>query len=156
MTMVGVTGNINRLIKENISAVIDGVALIPGSLPEIFFEKANIVWIVASVSDRETHFERLGTRSETGVERGGAERYRNQFSAIRRNHDRLVEMAERTGTLTVDNSGSINKIFDSVLERFNNPIADRGLFVDDKIRDKVNHRLHERSTWDIQNILQED
>lgn len=155
MTMVGVTGNINRLIKENISAVIDGVALIPGSLPEIFFEKANIVWIVACVSDREAHFERLGTRSETGVERGGAERYRNQFSAIRRNHDRLVEMAERTGTLTVDNSGSINKIFESVLERFNNPIADRGLYVDDKIRDKVNHRLHERSTWDIQNILQD-
>ncbi len=153
MTMVGVTGNINRLIKENISAVIDGVALIPGTLPEILFEKANIVWIVACVADSESHFERLGTRSETGVERGGAERYRDQFSAIRRNHDRLVEMAEKTRTLTVDNSGSISKIFDSVLERVNNPIADRGLYVDDEIRDKVQHRLHERSTWDIQNVF---
>ena len=153
MTMVGVKGNINRLIKENISAVIDGVALIPGSLPEIFFEKANIVWIVACVSDSDAHFERLGTRSETGVERGGAERYRDQFSAIRRNHDRLVEMAEKAGSLTVDNSGSINEIFMTVLERFNNPIADRGLYVDDKIREKVYHRLHERSTWDIQNVL---
>jgi len=151
--MVGVTGNINRLIKENISAVIDGVALIPGSLPEIFFEKANIVWVVACVSDKEKHFERLGTRSETGVERGGAERYRDQFSAIRRNHDRLVEMAEKTDTLTVDNSGSINKIFKTVLERFNNPVADRGLYVEDKMRDTVYHRLHERSTWDIQNAL---
>jgi len=155
MTMVGVKGNINRLIKENISAVIDGVALIPGSLPEIIFEKANIVWIVACVSDHAAHFERLGTRSETGVERGGAERYRDQFSAIRRNHDRLVDMAERTDSLTVDNSGSINKIFKTVLQRFNNPIADRGLYVDDKIREKVYHRLHERSTWDIQNVLQD-
>lgn len=156
MTMVGIIGNINRLIKENISAVIDGVALIPGSLPEIYFEKANIVWIVASVSDRQAHFERLGTRSETGVERGGAERYRDQFSAIRHNHDRLVEMAHKTDTLTVDNSRSINKAFKAVLKRVNNPIADRGLHVDDKIRDKVYHRLHERSTWDIQNILQDD
>ena len=156
MTMVGVKGNINRLIKENISAVIDGVALIPGSLPELFFEKANIVWIVACVSDRDAHFERLGTRSETGVERGGAERYRDQFPAIRRNHDRLVVMAERTDSLIVDNSGSINKIFKTVLERINNPIADRGLYVDDMIRDKVHHRLHERSTWDIQNVLHEE
>jgi 2-phosphoglycerate kinase len=153
MTMVGVVGNINRLIKENISAVIDGVALIPGSLPEILFEKANIVWVVACVSDREKHFERLGTRSETGVERGGAERYRDQFSAIRRNHDRLVEMAEKTDTHVVDNSGPIDKVFISVLERVKNPLADRGLYAEDKIREKVYHHLHERTTWDIQNIL---
>jgi len=155
MTMVGVVGNINRLIKENISAVIDGVALIPGTLPEIIFEKANIVWIVACVADREVHFERLGTRSETGVERGGAERYREQFTAIRRNHDRLVEMAMKTHTLTVDNSDAIEKVFQTVLDRVNNPIADRGLYIDDEVREKVRHRLHERATWDIQNILQD-
>ena len=156
MTMVGVTGNITRLIKENISAVIDGVALIPGTLPELLFEKANIVWLVACVGDREAHFERLGTRSETGVERGGADRYRDQFSAIRQNHDRLVEMAERTNTLIVDNSGSIDEIFSQVLERVSNPLADRGLYVDDRVRDQVQHQLHERSTWDIQNMFDQD
>ncbi|PCI07317.1 MAG: hypothetical protein COB77_05010, partial [Gammaproteobacteria bacterium] len=153
MTMVGVTGNINRLIKENISAVIDGVALIPGSLSESLFEKANIVWVVVCVADREAHIKRLGTRSETGVERGGAERYRNKFSAIRHNHDRLVAMADKTGTLIVDNTGSINKIFDRVLERVNNPLADRGLHVEDDIRDQIQCCLDERSTWDIQNVF---
>ncbi len=131
------------------------MALIPGTLPEIIFEKANIVWIVACVADREVHFERLGTRSETGVERGGAERYRDQFTAIRRNHDRLVEMAMKTHTLTVDNSDAIEKVFQTVLDRVNNPIADRGLYIDDEVREKVRHRLHERATWDIQNILQD-
>jgi len=154
MTMVGVVGNINRLIKENISAVIDGVALIPGSLPEVLFEKANIVWVVACVSNKDKHYKRLGTRSETGVERGGAERYRDQFSAIRRNHDRLVEMAEKTDTHIVDNSDSIDKVFVSVLERVKNPLADRGLYFDDKVREKVRHHLHERTTWDIQHVLQ--
>ncbi|MBL4712820.1 MAG: hypothetical protein JKX75_10080 [Gammaproteobacteria bacterium] len=153
MTMVGVTGNINRLIKEDISAVIDGVALIPGTLPEFLFEKANIVWVVVSVADRETHFKRLGTRSETGVERGGADRYRDQFSAIRHNHDRLVELAEKTSTLIVDNTGFINQIFDRVLHRVNNPIADRGLHVEDEIRDQIQRCLDERSTWDIQNVF---
>jgi len=155
MTMVGVVGNINRLIKENISAVIDGVALIPGSLPEVLFEKANIVWVVACVSNKEKHYERLGTRSETGVERGGAERYRDQFSAIRRNHDRLVEMAEKTDTHIVDNSDSIDKVFMSVLDRVKNPLADRGLYVEDKVREKVRHHLHERTTWSIQHVLQD-
>ena len=153
MTMVGVVGNINRLIKENISAVIDGVALIPGTLPEEYFEKANIVWIVTSVGDMNTHFERLGTRSETGVERGGADRYREMFSAIRHNHDRLVEMANRTDSFTIDNSGQLESAMTNVIQRVSDPFADRGLLVDDKIRDKIKSQLQERTTWEIQNVV---
>ncbi|HID80866.1 MAG TPA: hypothetical protein EYH06_11685 [Chromatiales bacterium] len=153
MTMVGVVGNINRLIKENISAVIDGVALIPGTLPEEYFEKANIVWIVASVGDMNAHFERLGTRSETGVERGGADRYREMFSAIRNNHDRLVEMAQRTDSFTIDNSGQLESAMKNVIQRVSDPFADRGLLADDKIRDKIKSQLQERTTWEIQNAV---
>lgn len=153
MTMVGVVGSINRLIKENISAVIDGVALIPGTLPEEYFEKANIVWIVASIGDMNAHFERLGTRSETGVERGGADRYREKFSAIRHNHDRLVEMAQRTDSLTIDNSGQRESAMTNVVQRVSDPFADRGLLVDDKIRDKTKSLLQERTTWEIQNVV---
>jgi 2-phosphoglycerate kinase len=151
MTMIGVIGNIKRLISENISSVIDGVALIPGTLPEIYFEKANIVWVVASVSKKDLHYQRLGTRSETGVERGGAEHYWEQFSAIRRNHDRLITMARLSNTFIVDNCHSLNEACEKVLERVNNAIADRGLPIEDSHRDSVTKRLHERTTWEVQN-----
>jgi 2-phosphoglycerate kinase len=153
MTMVGVTGSITRLIKENVSAVIDGVALIPGTLPEICFEKANIVWIVACVREETQHFERLGMRDETGVERGGADRYKERFRAIRNNHDRLVQMGERAGVLVVDNSGDLDLALSDVFERVRDPFADRGLPVDDEVRERTWNNLHERTTWEIQNDM---
>ncbi|MDX1345133.1 MAG: hypothetical protein R3179_04470 [Sedimenticolaceae bacterium] len=154
MTMVGVTGSIDRLIKENVSAVIDGVALIPGTLPEICFEKANIVWIVACVREETQHYERLGMRDETGVERGGADRYRERFRAIRNNHDRLVQMGERAGVLVVDNSGDLDQALSEVLERVRDPFADRGLPVEDEVRERTWNSLHERTTWEIQSDMQ--
>ncbi|MEJ2321992.1 MAG: hypothetical protein P8Z31_06530 [Gammaproteobacteria bacterium] len=149
MTMVGVTGSIDRLIKENVSAVIDGVALIPGTLPEIYFEKANIVWIVACVREETQHFERLGMRDETGVERGGADRYKERFRAIRNNHDRLVQMGERADVLVVDNSGDLDIALSDVLQRVSDPFADRGLPVEDEVRERIWNSLHERTTWEI-------
>lgn len=154
MTMVGVTGSIDRLIKENVSAVIDGVALIPGTLPEVYFEKANIVWIVACVREQESHFERLGMRDETGVERGGADRYKERFTAIRNNHDRLVQMGERAEILVVDNSGDINIALNEVFERIVDPFADRGLPVEDETRERVWNRLHDRTTWEIHSDME--
>jgi 2-phosphoglycerate kinase len=153
MTMVGVTGSIDRLIKENVSAVIDGVALIPGTLPETCFEKANIVWIVACVREETQHYERLGMRDETGVERGGADRYKERFRAIRNNHDRLVQMGERAGVLVVDNSGDLGLALSEVLERVRDPFADRGLPVDDEVRERTWNNLHERTTWEIQSDM---
>ncbi len=153
LTMVGVTGNINRLVKENISAVIDGVALIPGTLPEHYFETANIVWLIISVSDKQLHFERLGTRSETGVERGGSERYQRQFSAIRSNHDRLVTMGRRAGKLVIDNSGDIQAALDKAIKRVADPFAERGLRIEDSIRDQVEKDLQERTTWEVQHKI---
>lgn len=149
MTMVGVSGSIDRLIKENVSAVIDGVALIPGTLPEIYFEKANIVWIVGCVREQEQHFTRLGMRDETGVERGGADRYKERFMAIRNNHDRLVQMGERADVLVVDNSGDLDVAMSEVLYRVSDPFADRGLPIEDEARDRVWNNLHDRTTWEI-------
>ncbi len=144
LTMVGVIGHIDRLIKENISGVIEGVALIPGTLPEHYFEQANIVWIVVCVKDKKIHFERLGTRDETGVERGGSEKYRQQFDVIRQNHDRLVEMAKRTHSLVIDNSGTAERVIRLVHDRVADPFADRGLPVKDKYRKKAKKKLQKR------------
>lgn len=144
LTMVGVRGHIDRLIKEGISGVIEGVSLIPGTLPEAYFEKANVVWIVVSVKNKQVHYERLGTRDETGVERGGSERYRSDFDVIRQNHDRLVEMAQTTDSLVVDNGGLPERVINRVLDRVVDPYADRGLPVKDKYRKRAKKALKQR------------
>jgi 2-phosphoglycerate kinase len=92
-------------------------------------------------------------RDETGVERGGADRYKERFRAIRNNHDRLVQMGERAGVLVVDNSGDLKVALDGVLERVRDPFADRGLPVDDEVRERTWNSLHERTTWEIQSDM---
>ncbi len=154
LTMVGVTGNIDRLVKENISAVIDGVALIPGTLPEIYFETANIVWLTIAVSDENLHYQRLATRSETGVQRGGSKRYQQRFAAIRHNHDHLVTMAHRAGKLVIDNSSNLDDAVEQAIRRVADPFAERGLRIDDPIRDQVEKDLQERTTWEVQQRLE--
>ena len=150
LTMIGVIGSIDRLIKENVSAVIDGVALIPGTLPEQYFEKANIVWIIASIGDKNTHFERMGTRNETGVERGGSERYRQKFESIRNNHDRLIEIGNTANALLVNNENNLSDTLEESLNRVKDPFADRGLPIKDPIREKTEKLLQERISWEIQ------
>ncbi len=150
LTMVGVIGSIDRLVKENISAVIDGVALIPGTLPERYFESANIVWLIVSVSDEQLHYERLATRGETGVQRGGSQRYQQHFAAIRHNHDHLVTMGRRARKLVIDNSDNLDEAINQAVKRVADPFAERGLKIDDPLRDQVEKDLQERSTWEVQ------
>lgn len=153
LTMVGVIGNIDRLVKENISAVIDGVALIPGTLPARYFETANIVWLIVCVSDEQLHYQRLATRGETGVQRGGSQRYQQRFTAIRHNHDHLVTMGRRARTLIIDNSGKLDDAIHRAVKRVADPFAERGLKLDDALRDQVEKDLQERTTWEIQQRL---
>jgi len=150
LTMIGITGSIDRLIKENVSAVIDGVALIPGTLPEKYYEKANIVWIITSIGDKNIHFERMGTRNETGVKRGGSERYRQKFESIRNNHDRLIKIGHAANALLVDNKNNLSETLEKTLDRVKDPFADRGLPVNDPIREKTRKLLQERISWEIQ------
>ncbi|MDD5617616.1 MAG: 2,3-bisphosphoglycerate-independent phosphoglycerate mutase, partial [Candidatus Omnitrophica bacterium] len=133
MTMVNVMAALDRLIKEGTSAVIEGVPLVPGLLPDRYFEDANIIWIVSSVSDPKEHFLRYAGRDA----RGGAGRYQVKFITIRQIHDRLVEMAGLTETLVIDNLHSQAESIKTALERVSDPYADRGLPVEDPIRDKV-------------------
>ncbi len=156
LTMVGVTGNIERLVKENISAVIDGVALIPGTLPAIYFETANIVWLTICVGDEQRHYERLATRSETGVQRGGSRRYQQRFTAIRHNHDHLVTMARRVGTPVIDNGDDLDRAIEEAIRHVASPFAERAPRIDDPIRERVEKSLQERTTWEVQKPLDGD
>ena len=108
LSMIGTSGSIDRLVKENVSAVIDGVSLIPGTLADKYFEIANIVWIVVSINNEKIHYQRLGKRNETGVSRGGAKRYRQKIKIIRNNHDQLVSMGNKSSAFVVDNSDTLS------------------------------------------------
>jgi len=144
LSMIGTTGSIDRLVKENISAVIDGVSLIPGTLEEKYFEIANIVWIVACIRDEKIHFQRMGNRDETGVSRGGAERYKQKMTVIRKNHDRLIEMGERADCFIVNNNTSLSQTLHRVLQHIKTPFSDRGLPVKDSFRDEVKESLKKK------------
>jgi 2-phosphoglycerate kinase len=151
--MIGTSGSIDRLVKENVSAVIDGVSLIPGTLADRYFEIANIVWIVVSINDEKIHYQRLGKRNETGVSRGGAKRYRQKIKVIRNNHDQLVSMGNKSSAFVVDNSHTLSTALDAVLQHIKTPYGDRGIPTTDPLRDKACQSLKNRSTKISQKTL---
>lgn len=144
LSMIGTTGSIDRLVKENVSAVIDGVSLIPGTLDEKYFEIANIVWVVACIKDEAIHYQRMDTRDETGVSRGGADRYKQKMSVIRNNHDRMLSMGEKASCFIADNSATLSQTLDRTLRHIKTPYSDRGLPITDSIRDEVHDALKEK------------
>lgn len=146
LTMKKVKSACLRLIKEGSSAIIEGVPLIPGLLPETFFEGANIVWIVLTVQDAVEHYNRLGGRDEKGLSRGGALRYRKHIKTIRNCQARLREMGEKTHSIVVDNSTAIEEALSTIMRRVIDPIADRGLPVADAIRDAVQMDIEKRES----------
>lgn len=146
LTMKKVKSACQRLIKEGSSAIIEGVPLIPGLLPETYFEGANIVWIVLTVQDAVEHYNRLGGRDDKGLSRGGALRYRKHIRTIRNCQARLLEMGEKTHSIIVDNSANIVEALNSIMRRVNDPIADRGLPVADAIRDAVQMDIEKRES----------
>lgn len=145
LSMIGTSGSIDRLVKENVSAVIDGVSLIPGTLADRYFEVANIVWVVACIDDEKSHAERLGTRNETGISRGGAKRYRQKIKTIRNNHDQLVVMGEQSGAFILDNSGTLSHALDEVLHHIKTPYCDRGIEIHDPLREAACQRIKQRA-----------
>ncbi|VAX35171.1 hypothetical protein MNBD_UNCLBAC01-937 [hydrothermal vent metagenome] len=154
LTIQGVEGVLDQLIKDNKSAIIEGVPLIPGLLPEEYFERANIVWMVSSISDKEEHFNRYAGRDAVGVDRGGAQRYRDKFKPIRNIHDRLVEMANRNNSFIIDNKDLSNSL-KVAYERAADPFADRGFFVIDRIRNRVEVDLNKRRNFLRREMLSE-
>jgi 2-phosphoglycerate kinase len=146
LTLKMVKSACRRLIKEGSSAIIEGVPLIPGLLSETFFEGANIVWIVLTVQDAVEHYNRLGGRDDKGLSRGGALRYRKHIRTIRNCQARLLEMGEKTHSIIVDNSASIEETLNTIMRRVNDPIADRGLPVADAIRDAVQMDIEKRES----------
>ena len=59
-------------------------------------------------------------------------------------------MGLRADKIVIDNSGNIQASLDKAIKRVANPFAERGLRIEDNIRDQVEKDLQERTTWEIQ------
>ncbi|MBW4595247.1 MAG: hypothetical protein KME46_20665 [Brasilonema angustatum HA4187-MV1] len=123
LTMIGVEGLIQRLQKQNTSALIEGVGLMPGLLSETIFELLNVDWLIVQV-DHEQHWQHFTLRSESATQRS-AKRYQANFDMIRQIHDRIVEMALAHGLTIVENKGSIQEAVSIAIERIKSPLADQ-------------------------------
>ncbi|MGA1794202.1 MAG: hypothetical protein ACMUHM_09640, partial [Thermoplasmatota archaeon] len=135
LTMIGVAAVVDKLLENGTSAVIEGVPLVPGLLPESFFETANIVWMVTCIDDDQEHFQRYSGRDKAGVSRGGSERYRERFRTIRSIHDRLSEVARMGGAFRLNNGGDLKGTLELATDHVMGPFADKGLTVPDELRD---------------------
>ncbi|GEM_PF-237500 len=99
----GVLKVMDRLVKENQSAIIEGPAVLPGALPAPYFGKANIIQAVLCVEDEHEHYKRFIAR---GLPREG-------FLSNRFIHNELKAMARSAGAVVVNNDeieGTVERV----------------------------------------------
>jgi len=91
--VVGVRAVVERAISENMNVLVEGVHLVPGLVPFPDLEGAAYqVPLVLATLDEEAHRARFLARSRLGGRR--AERYLENFAAIRTIHDHILQKSE--------------------------------------------------------------
>ena len=100
---VGVRAVVERAIAENMSIVVEGVHLHPGLIPFPDLEgSAHQIPLVLGTLDEEVHRARFIARSRSGRRR--ADRYLENFVAIRTIQDYILQQAEIQGWPLLDTS----------------------------------------------------
>jgi 2,3-bisphosphoglycerate-independent phosphoglycerate mutase len=100
---VGVRAVVERAIAENMSIVVEGVHLLPGLVPFPDLEgSAHQIPLVLGTLDEEAHRARFIARSRAG--RRHADRYLENFTAIRSIQEHVLQQAELQGWPLLDTS----------------------------------------------------
>lgn len=100
---VGVRAVVERAIAENMSILVEGVHLHPAIVPFADLEgAAHQVPLVLATLDEETHRARFLARTRSWGRR--AERYLQNFHAIRAIHDHILQQAEAREVQEMDTS----------------------------------------------------
>lgn len=100
---VGVRAVVERAIAENMSIIVEGVHLLPGLVPFPDLEgAAHQIPLVLGTLDEEVHRSRFIARSRAG--RRHADRYLENFAAIRAVQDHVLHQAESRGWPLLDTS----------------------------------------------------
>lgn len=138
LTSIGVEGLIKRLHKQNTSALIEGVGLMPGLFSKTLFELLNIDWIVLQV-ERQQHYDHFTRRSQSCSR--AAQRYQDGFDMIREIHDRMIERGLKHELTLVENSGPIRQAIEVATERIKGPFTSQFMEIHDPIREAVIEQL---------------
>ena len=99
---VGVNAIMHRAIKENLSMVIEGVHVVPVTVPREFSEKAIIIQVLICTLQEDMHRHRFIGRGEEARERN-SKKYLKNFESIRKIQKALIEKAKQNKIFTVDN-----------------------------------------------------
>jgi 2-phosphoglycerate kinase len=149
----GVQATIKRQIERNQSLIIEGIPLVPGILPPQYYEDANIMQLIVTISDEYEHLTRWDKRSVEQPDRykEGSRRYKEDFIPIRFITKRLEELAKIANLKIVENTNLDVSVQDAV-EHVGGPIADRYEYMDDTVRKTMCIDLSHRSriplkTW---------
>ncbi|WP_036478970.1 hypothetical protein [Myxosarcina sp. GI1] len=139
LTTIGVEGLAKRLHKQNTSAMIEGVGLMPGLLSEPTFELLNIDWLIMQVESQQ-HWQNFEHRAKGAVKRS-AKRYQDNFEMIRCLHDRIITMGLKQGLTIVENRGPIQQAIAIATERIKGPVTNQFIKIYDPIREQTNELL---------------
>lgn len=90
-----VNGLLKRARKEDIRVVVEGIHVIPSLVEETYREAPDVIVAVVSVPDEEEHRRRFVRASRREPRRGNANRYLENFPAIREIHDFIAEDAAK-------------------------------------------------------------
>ena len=111
--IVGVRAVVERAIAENMSILVEGVHLIPPLVPFKDLEGAVYqVPLILGTPDFETHRKRFVMRERIGGRR--ADRYLENFSAIRATHDFLLHSAEKHHCTVLDTGSDDTPVLEAV------------------------------------------
>jgi 2-phosphoglycerate kinase len=116
---VGLTGVIERSIKEGISIVIEGVHIVPGFIDEDLLNRPNVYMFVLALSDEEIHKGRFYSRCRQLWARRPLKRYLKNFTSIRKTHDYIVGVAKKNNIPVIENidvSTTIDEMLDYIIK----------------------------------------
>lgn len=100
---VGVKALIARALEERYSTVVEGVHLVPGSLPRAY-DGAIVCQCLLAIADEDEHARHFWTREGTSNGLRPMEKYLRSLPAIRRIQEHLVERAQRARVPVIENT----------------------------------------------------
>jgi 2-phosphoglycerate kinase len=101
--LVGVRAVIGRALEEGYSLAVEGVHLVPGSIPRSY-EGAIVCQCVLAIADEEEHARHFWVRDASSSGVRPMQKYLAALPDIRRIQDHLVERADRAGVAVIDNT----------------------------------------------------
>lgn len=118
---VGVEAIIERSLKEGISIIIEGVHIVPGFIKKDLIKKDNIIKFTLIVENPEIHKGRFYSRCRQPWVKRSLQTYLDNFEAIRKTQEFMIEQAKEFNSHIINNVDVINTIdimIDDIVEKY--------------------------------------